>query len=198
QRRRARRTDTREAEKRLRVCDACKRGDRTCPVLGSEKANSTAGRLKRGSDELLQRTRSKALSEISLLIQQSDFWCPDGGHEEARGTETRQSAYGKRSGGKPEASKPAEGAVREVPSVLPGEDRSGPAGPRPKLQRLRDLVHARRGPAVPRHQGGPAIGLEPDEQMEPGRRGHRRNAGPRARRHRPRGRPSGHGGQGSP
>src|SRR6266566_6808461 len=149
-----------------------------------------------GLHDFFQRTRSKALSEISLLIRQSDFWCADGGHEKTRGTEARESAHGKGSGGEPETREFAEGAVREVSSVLPGEDRSGAAGPRPELQRLRDLVHAGRGPAVPRHQGGPGIGLEPDEQVEPGCRGHRRNSGPRARRHRPRGRPPGHGGQG--
>src|SRR3989440_9020711 len=122
---------TRGRQKNVCAC-AMNARDATEPVPSGEGQLDHRPPVKR-SDELQHRTRSKALSEISLLIRQSDFWCPNGGHEEARRTETRQSANGKGSGGKPEASKLAEGAVREVPSVLPGENRSGPAGPRPEL-----------------------------------------------------------------
>ena len=59
-----------------------------------------------------------------------------------------------------------------------------------------DGLHARRRARLVGDRRRSGEGLEPDDQAEHGRRGQRRHGGARARRHRPRGRAAGDGGQG--
>ena len=68
--------------------------------------------------------------------------------------------------------------------------------PDPHARRPLHGLHARRGPGLPGHQGGPAARLHPDHQAEHRGRRHRRHRGARPGRHRARGGHAGDGRQG--
>src|SRR6266849_1436918 len=122
---------------------------RTSIKIRSPEGRSSAARVvnRVGTTD---REPTKALSKISLLIRLSGFWCRHGGREEDRGRKAREEADAQGNRREPEARESSEGTIREAPPLLPGEDRDCAARPSPKFQRLRDLVHARSRPALPR------------------------------------------------
>src|SRR5436309_2176680 len=99
-------------------------------------------RFSRTACELVgspNRAGTKSLSDIVRLIGPSLFRCSCG-HEEARGRDGCEDPDAGRGGGEPAPGEPPERTVREVPSVLPGQDRDRAARARADLQRLRNLV----------------------------------------------------------